>query len=130
MKKSRILIVEDEGIVAIDLKQTLEKLGYCVTSLASTGIEAIEKAGNDLPDVILMDICLKGSLDGIDAARIISFKHKIPVIYLSSYSNNDMIKRLKTVSAAGYLSKPFDERKLKLTIDNAISGSKLEAGLN
>jgi CheY-like chemotaxis protein len=129
MKKYRILIVEDEGIVAIDLKQTLEKLGYEVTSLVSSGIKAVEKAEADHPDLILMDIRLQSKLDGIDAGRIISARHKIPIVYLSSFNNRDIMKYADSISAAGYLSKPFDENKLKLTIDNALS-SGLEESIN
>lgn len=129
MREYRILIVEDESIVAIDLKQTLEKLGYKITSIASSGIEAIEKANSCLPDIILMDIHLKGSLNGIDAARIISFKHNTPVIYLSSFDHSDVLKRTD-LTASGYLSKPFDETKLKFAIENILSSPTLEKDTN
>jgi CheY-like chemotaxis protein len=120
--KLKILIVEDEGIVAFDLKQTLEKLGYSVTSSASSGMEAIEKVDNDNPDIILMDIKLKSALDGIDTARIISLRHRIPIIYLTSYHNDDIRKRAKTTPAAAFLLKPYDEQKLKTTIEKVMSG--------
>lgn len=123
-EKLKVMIVEDEGIVAFDLKQTLEKLGYSVTSLASSGVEAIEKADIDTPDLILMDIKLKSELDGIDTAHIISCKHNIPIIYLTSYNSEDIRKRARTTAASSaFLLKPFDEELLKLTIEGAISGS-------
>lgn len=120
-KKSKILIVEDEEIVAFDLKQTLEKLGYEVTAQASSGVEAIEKAENLKPDLILMDIRLKNELDGIDAAHIISFKRRVPVVYLTSFGNEEIKKRAKKTTASAFLLKPFDEDKLKTTIDSALS---------
>jgi len=121
-EKTKIMIVEDEEIVSFDLKKTLEKLGYKVTAQASSGVEAIEKAENYKPDVILMDIRLKNELDGIDTAHIISFKRRIPIIYLTSFSNEEIRKRAKTTTAdSAFLLKPFDEEKLKITIENAIS---------
>ena len=120
-EKSRIMIVEDEEIVSFDLKKTLEKLGYQVIAQASSGIEAIEKAENFKPDIILMDIRLKNELDGIDTAHIISFKQKIPIIYLTSFGNEEIKKRARKTTASAFLLKPFDEENLKLTIDNALS---------
>jgi CheY-like chemotaxis protein len=120
-EKPKVMIVEDEEIVSFDLKKTLEKLGYDVTAQASSGVEAIEKAENYKPDVILMDIRLKNELDGIDTAQIISFKRRIPIIYLTSFGNEEIKKRAKKTSASAFLLKPFDEEKLKITIDNAIS---------
>ncbi len=119
-EKSRIMIVEDEEIVSFDLKKTLEKLGYQVIAQASSGIEAIEKAENFKPDIILMDIRLKNELDGIDTAYIISFKQKIPIIYLTSFGNEEIKKRARKTTASAFLLKPFDEENLKLTIDNVI----------
>ncbi|RPI72074.1 MAG: response regulator [Ignavibacteriales bacterium] len=124
--KAKIMIVEDEEIVAFDLRKTLEKLGYNVISQASTGVDAIEKAEHDKPDVILMDIRLKNELDGIDAAQIISFKRKIPIIYLTSFNDDEIRKRARGTSASAFLLKPFDEDNLKITIDNAISEHKPE----
>jgi CheY-like chemotaxis protein len=119
--KATVMIVEDEEIVSFDLKQTLERLGFSVTAQASSGIEAIEKAENSKPDVILMDIRLKNELDGIDAAQIISFKRKVPIIYLTSYGNEETKKRAIKTSASAFLLKPFDEEDLKITIDNALA---------
>jgi len=126
--KLRVMIVEDEGIIAFDLRQTLEKMGYVVTALVSSGVDAIEKAENDPPDIILMDIKLKSELDGIDAARIISYKHHIPIIYLTSYNNKEIRQRATTAGASGFLLKPFDELKLKMTIENV--SSELSQGIS
>lgn len=120
--KLKIMVVEDEGIVAFDLKQTLERLGYKVISMAASGVEAIEKADDHKPDMILMDIKLKSALDGIDTAQIISYRHRIPIIYLTSYDNDDIRKRAETTPAAAFLLKPYDEYKLKTTIENVMSG--------
>jgi len=120
-EKPRIMIVEDEEIVAFDLRKTLEKLGYDVITQASSGVDAIEKAEQFQPDIILMDIRLKNELDGIDAAHIISFKRKIPIIYLTSFNDEEIRKRARATSASAFLLKPFDENKLKITIDNAVS---------
>lgn len=120
-EKPKVMIVEDEEIVSFDLKKTLEKLGYEVIAQASSGVEAIEKAENSKPDVILMDIRLKNELDGIDAAHIISFKQRVPIIYLTSFGNEEIKKRAKKTTASAFLLKPFDEEILKNTIDNAIS---------
>ncbi|HSP88681.1 MAG TPA: response regulator [Ignavibacteriaceae bacterium] len=120
-EKPRIMIVEDEEIVSFDLKKTLEKMGYNVTAQASSGVEAIEKAENFKPDIILMDIRLKNELDGIDAAHIISFKRRVPIIYLTSYGNEEVRKRAKQTFASAFLLKPFDEENLKMTIDKALS---------
>ncbi len=128
--KLKVMIVEDEGIIAFDLRQTLEKMGYTVTASVSSGVDAIEKAANDQPDIILMDIKLKSKLDGIDAAQIISFKHHIPVIYLTSYNNNEIRQRAATAGASGFLLKPFDELKLKTTIENISSGLNQRISIN
>jgi CheY-like chemotaxis protein len=119
--RTKIMIVEDEEIVAFDLKRTLEKLGYIVTSHASNGVDAIEKAEHDKPDIILMDIRLKNELDGIDAAHIISFKSRIPIIYLTSFNDEEIRNRARSTPASAFLLKPFDEHNLKLTIDKAVS---------
>lgn len=115
------MIVEDEEIVAFDLRQTLQKLGYEVASQASTGVDAIEKADQVKPDVILMDIRLKNELDGIDTAHIISLKHKVPIIYLTSFNNEEIRKRVQATSPYAFLLKPFDEDKLKTAIENILT---------
>lgn len=119
-EKIKVMVVEDEEIVAFDLRKTLEKLGYIVTSQASNGVDAIEKAEHDKPDVIIMDIRLKNELDGIDAAHIISFKQKTPVIYLTSFNDEEIRRRAQATQASAFLLKPFDEEQLKQTIDNAV----------
>ena len=83
--KPKILIVEDESIIAMDFRFTLSKLGYVITSVVNNALSAIEKAEQDKPDLILMDIMLGGSLDGIEAAKIISYNNFIPIIYVTAF---------------------------------------------
>ncbi len=120
MEKASILIVEDEKIVAEDLKVTLEHLGYSVAGMASTGSDAIEKAKNAKPDLILMDINLKGDMDGIQAAKKISVQSSIPVVFLTAHANDDIIERAKNAQAFGYIVKPFEEKSLNSTIQLAL----------
>ncbi|AEH60504.1 putative PAS/PAC sensor protein [Methanosalsum zhilinae DSM 4017] len=117
MNKVKVLVVEDEIIVAHDIKARLEDLGYSVTGVAITGKEAIEKAEDTLPDVILMDIALKGNMDGIEAAETIREKFDIPVIYLTAYSDDKTLERARVTQPFGYLLKPFDEKELRSNIE-------------
>ncbi|RQD89898.1 GGDEF domain-containing response regulator, partial [Methanosalsum natronophilum] len=117
MDKVKVLVVEDEIIVAHDIKARLEDLGYGVTGVAITGEEAIEKAEYTSPDVILMDIALKGNMDGIQAAEVIHEKYDIPVIYLTAYSDDKTLERARVTQPFGYLLKPFDEKELRSNIE-------------
>ncbi len=116
----RVLIVEDEGIVAMAINDTLKKMGYKVTGICSTGEEAIEKAATTIPDVVLMDIHLKGEVDGIEAADKINKLYGIPVIYLTAYADDETISRALTSGSFGYLVKPFNARELFSNIELAI----------
>ena len=117
---TRILLAEDERIIGLDLKKTLLKFGYEITSIAGTGIDVIEKAELEQPDLILMDIKLHGLLDGIEASKIISFKHKIPIIFVTALNNKETIQRIKSSGAVGFLLKPFNEQSLRDEIDKAL----------
>ncbi|WOF17019.1 response regulator [Methanoplanus sp. FWC-SCC4] len=117
---SRILIVEDEGIVSLDIRETLENLGYRVVGEARTGIEAMDLAKEFMPDLILMDIKLHGEIDGIEAADRIYSLYDIPVIYLTSHSDESTLKRALKTNAFGYLVKPFNERELYSNIEMTI----------
>src|SRR5512139_2167279 len=112
MVGSKILVVEDERIVAKDISRRLEKLGYTVVATASSGAEAIRKAREIHPDLILMDVQLKGDMDGIDAAQQIRADADIPVIYLTAYADQNTLQRAKITEPFGYIVKPFDERDL------------------
>ena len=121
----RILIVEDERIIAIDLQRRLEKFGYQVAGVASTAERAIELAHELLPDIILMDIMLSGETDGIDAALAIRERARIPVIFLTAYADERTLERAKAAEPYGYVLKPFKERELYTTIDMALHKSRL-----
>lgn len=127
MKKANILIVEDESIVAQEIKICLENMGHAVASMAKRGEEAIIKAEEDLPDIILMDIQLKGQMDGIEAADIIQSRLGIPVIFLTAYHDDERLERAKFTRPYGYVLKPFQERDLKITIEMALYAAEMEA---
>ncbi len=129
-ESSRILIIEDEAIVALDIKGRLHALGYSVVGVAASGEKAIELAAEHTPDLILMDIMLEGKMDGIDTALSIKEKHSIPVIYLTAYADNETLKRAKITEPFGYIIKPFEDRELNLTIEMALYKHKAECTLN
>jgi diguanylate cyclase (GGDEF)-like protein/PAS domain S-box-containing protein len=120
MSKAQILVVEDERIVASDIEKRLKKLGYNVLELVTSGEEAVEKAKNILPDLVLMDIVLKGGMDGISAADTIHTLLNIPVIFLTAYADPDTLSRAKKSEPYGYLIKPFEERELIAVIEIAL----------
>jgi diguanylate cyclase (GGDEF)-like protein/PAS domain S-box-containing protein len=120
MNNEKILIVEDEKIIALDLQRRLERFGYSVVGMAADGAEAISLAKDRSPDIILMDIMLAGGLDGIEAAKLIRAKYGIPVIFLTAYTDEKTLERAKEVEPAGYILKPFKERELYTTIDIAL----------
>jgi signal transduction histidine kinase len=116
----RILVVEDEGIVALDIKSKLEGMGYQVPRVVSSAEDAISAATTLRPDLVLMDIQLEGQLDGVDAARQIHATLDIPVVYLTAYSDERTLERAKDAKPFGYLLKPFEERELYITVEIAI----------
>lgn len=120
MTEGRILIVEDEHIVAMGIKRMLKNLGYTVTGVASTGDDAISKAESTFPDLVLMDIMLKGDMDGVEAAKEIKKLFGIPVVYLTAYSDNNILERAKKTDPFGYIVKPFDEKDLHSNIEIAL----------
>jgi PAS domain S-box-containing protein len=126
MAKARILVVEDERIVAMDLRGRLRKLGYDVVGIASWGEEAIGKAEELRPDLALMDIKIKGELDGIEVAQHLRTFLDIPAIYLTAYADEHTLERAKVTEAFGYILKPFEERDLHTTIDMALYKHKME----
>ncbi len=120
MGGENIFIVEDERIVAEDLKVMLERLGYKIVGSAVSGKEAIEKVEATKPNLVLMDIRIQGPLDGIDVAEHIYAHHDIPVVYLTAYADETTVDRAKGTLASGYILKPFEERGLKTTIELAL----------
>ena len=126
MDTARILIVEDERIIALDLQRRLEKIGYTVTDIVSTGQSAVDSAASTPPDIIMMDIMLSGDIDGISAAGIIKEKMEIPVIFLTAYSDDRTLERAKIVEPYGYILKPFKDKELYTTIDIALYKYRME----
>lgn len=120
LASERILIVEDEKIIGLDLQRRLEKFGYTVVDLVSTGERAVAVAWETRPDIILMDIMLAGKIDGIEAAKKIKENCKIPVIFLTAYADENTLERAKLAEPFGYILKPFKERELYTTIDIAL----------
>jgi PAS domain S-box-containing protein len=129
MTSAKILVVEDEGIVAKDLQYRLIKFGYTVPVIASSGQEAINKAVEISPDLVLMDIKLKGPIDGIEAAQEIHKYLDIPVIYLTAYADDKTLERAKITQPFGYLLKPFKEKELQTNIEITLSKHSSEKQL-
>jgi CheY-like chemotaxis protein len=125
-----IMIVEDEFIIADDIRTSLEKMGYAVCGLAASGLKAVKMAKEKHPDLILMDIMLKGDMDGIEAADIIRKECNINAIFLSAYSDDTILAKAKTTLPYGYLLKPFKDRELKAAIDMAFYRDKMEKERN
>jgi signal transduction histidine kinase len=120
MVKAQILVVEDERIVAKDIVKSLQRLGYIVIASVASGEEAIKKVSEHQPDLVLMDIMLKGNMDGITATEQIKTSFDIPVIYLTAYADENTLERAKITEPFGYILKPFDERDLHTTIEIAM----------
>ncbi len=129
MAKTSILIVEDEFVIADGIRKSLEKQGYTVCAIVSSGENAIHKAESEKPDLVLMDIMLKGDADGIEAAKQIRSHLNIPVIYLTAFSDKDILERAKITEPFGYLIKPFKDRELYANIEMAVYKAKTEAAL-
>lgn len=117
---SKILVVEDEMIISMEIKQKLQAMGYVVTGQAITGESAIQKAGEIQPDLVLMDIRLKGDMDGISAAKRIIELYDLPIIFLTAHSDKATLERAIAVSPSGYLLKPFKERELMTNIEMSL----------
>jgi len=128
MNVKTILIVEDEGIVAKELEIRLKNFGYHVIGNVSSGEEAVEEVIKNRPDLVLMDIMLEGQMDGITAAKQIA-KVNVPVVYLTAYSDRTTIERVWDTGFYGYVTKPFNEQQLRVSIDMAIHRHELEKNL-
>lgn len=134
MAAAKILVVEDERITGEDIKMGLESAGYTVPSIVSSGEEAIQEVEKFLPDLVLMDIRLNGEMDGIEAAENIRSRFKIPVIYLTAFSDENTVKRAKETQPSGFiikkpfgfLHKPFDDNELQTAIEITLKHHELE----
>lgn len=124
MPDAVILIVEDEALVGMELKETLERYGYRVPALIKQGEDVPETIIVHKPDLILMDIRLKGFQDGIETAYMVGGEFEIPLVFLSAYSDDETLSRALGTRAYGYLVKPFDDKTLRTTIELALRRSK------
>ncbi len=124
-----ILIVEDEIITARDIESKLQKIGYEVCDIASSGQEAIEKAGEHMPDLVLMDITIEGDMDGVKTAETIYSLYQIPFIYVTAHTDLNTLHRAKLTEPQGYIVKPFSPRDLIITIGMALYKHKMEMKL-
>jgi PAS domain S-box-containing protein len=128
-KDARILIVEDESIVARDVQLVLTNLGYTVLAVASSGKAAIRKTAELRPDLVLMDIMLQGELDGIQAAQQIHTLYDVPIIFLTAYADEKILQRAKITEPFGYILKPFEEKELYTNIEMALYKHRMERKL-
>lgn len=126
MEKRKILIVEDEVVTATDLKMSLEELRYIVTAIAPSGEKAIKKVEEDMPDLILMDILLKGEMDGVETAGIIHSRFDLPIIFLTAHSDESVLEKAKMTEPFGYIIKPYQVRELHSAIEVALYKHKME----
>ncbi len=124
MLNSKILIVENERIVANDLKQQLEDLGYEVIGISGTGEDALKKTREKSPDLILMDIIITGDVDGIETAKQIKEQYSIPFIYLTAYYDDEILERASLTQPAGYIIKPFNNVGIHAAIQMALYQQK------
>ncbi len=127
VNSTRILVVEDENIVAKDIRSQLNQIGYTSVQIANTGEEALIKVEEQAPDLLLLDIMLsRGTLDGIETAILVNEKADIPIIYLTAYANDSSWIRTKVTRPYGYILKPFQILDLKIAIEFALNNHTLE----
>lgn len=130
MSKTKILIVEDESIIAEDIADSLESIGYAIVGIVSSGEEAIAISSELQPDIVLMDIMLQGQMDGITAAEQIQSRFQIPAIFLTAYADEKTLQRVKETNPFGYIVKPFEEKNLHLTIQIALQRHQYDSLTN
>jgi PAS domain S-box-containing protein/putative nucleotidyltransferase with HDIG domain len=126
MRKTKILLIEDETIVARDIKNMLIGLGYEVSEVLATGKEAVAMTEKLSPDLVLMDVMLQGEVDGIEAANRIYKNFEIPVVYITAYADENTLERAKLTEPFGYIVKPFNERELQTSIEIALYKYQME----
>lgn len=120
MENRKIVVVEDEAIVAKDISTCLERIGYKVLGVFARGEKALEFIENNLPDIVLMDIMLTGKMNGIEVATQIKEKHNIPVVFLTAYADENTINKAKVAEPFGYVIKPFKEIDLRTSVEMAL----------
>jgi len=124
MTRKKILIVEDEVITAMSLQHLLEHWGCGKCEQVSSGKEAIEKAMSEKPDIVLIDINLRGETNGIEVAKQLQARFCVPIIFITGYSDEETIKEAKKIKPVGYFVKPLDFNKLRLTIESVTHRQK------
>src|SRR5918911_418183 len=129
MTNRQILVVEDENIIAMDVEHRLKSMGDTVPALASSGEEAVRKVAEVRPDLVLMDIRLKGDLDGVGAAEQIRARYDVPVVYLTAYMDDYTLQRAKKTEPGGYILKPVENRELYASIELALYKHEMEGKL-
>ncbi len=117
----KILVVEDEAIIAMDIQSILRKIGFADSEVVSSGEESVEKVAARKPHLVLMDIRLKGRMDGIQAAHQIFYEYHVPVVYITAFGDESTLKRANGTARYGYITKPFEERELQSTITSALT---------
>jgi two-component system, response regulator PdtaR len=123
---SKILVVDDEAIITMQLEERLSTMGYSVAGMAASGEDAVEKARSIRPDLVLMDIVMPGKMNGIEAAKIITDELDIPVVFVTSYADDTIIQKAKSVRPYGYIVKPFNELEIKAAIEVALFRKEAE----
>jgi len=126
---TNILIAEDEKIIALDISNTLRRLGYGISGIASSGREIFNLLERSVPDMIMMDIMLDGDMTGIEAASIISEKYSVPVVFLTALTDEATLEKAKTANSYGYILKPYDDKSLHSAIEMALYKYKVEKEL-
>lgn len=129
MPLAQILVVEDDPIIALELEDRLPEIGYAVCAVTPSGEVAVDRARQLCPDLVLMDIRLKGAMDGIEAAAEIRTQFGIPVVYLTAYADQDTLQRAKRTEPFGYIIKPFEGRDLQVAIEMALYKHRMESKL-
>jgi PAS domain S-box-containing protein len=129
MKQAKILVVEDDSIIALELEDRLQVLGYDVADVTASGESAVERSAEMHPDLVLMDIRLRGNMDGVEAAAEIGSRLDIPVVYLTAHADDGTLQRAKMTAPYGYIIKPFDETDLRTAIEMALYKHEMERKL-
>ncbi len=129
-RKARILVVEDEAIVALDIRHRLQALGYDIAGVVASGGEAVKLVEETRPDLVMMDIVLKGDTSGTEAATEIHRRWKTPVIFLTAFADPQTLEKAKTAEPYGYIPKPFDDTDLRIGVEIALHKAEADAEKN
>ncbi len=125
MTRARILVVEDESIIALDIERNLQSLGYEVAAKVVSGEQAVSRVEAGNIDLVLMDIMLGTEMDGIEAAEQIRSRFKVPVVFLTAFADDEILGRAKITGPHGYIVKPFDQADLKIAVEIALYRAKM-----